>query len=183
MSDAAPDRFRARFETSQGPFVVEVDRAAAPLGADRFHELVTAGFYDGVRFFRVLKGFVAQFGIHGDPATNARWRQKTFPDDPVKASNARGTLTFATSGPDSRTTQLFVNLANNERLDGMGFAAFGKVVEGMEVVDALHGGYGEGAPRGDGPDQGRIQTEGNAYLEKDFPLLDHVMTATIEAAE
>ncbi len=179
MSQPAPDTFKTRFETSQGDFVVEAHRDWAPRGVDRFHELVTTGFFDEARFFRVLKGFVVQFGIHRDPVTAAKWRNSKIDDDPVNNPNGRGTLTFATSGPNSRTTQLFVNLGDNRRLDGMGFAAFGEVIEGLEVVDKLHGGYGEGAPSGNGPEQGRIQAEGNAYLEREFPKLDFVKTATI----
>ncbi|MGH7699737.1 MAG: peptidylprolyl isomerase [Gemmatimonadales bacterium] len=177
----AADTFRARFETSEGDFVIEVHRDWAPLGADRFHELVSSGYYDGARFFRVLPGFVAQFGIHGDPQVAAAWRERRIADDPVRESNARGTVTFATGGPDTRTTQVFINYADNGRLDAMGFAPFGRVVEGMDVVDRLHAGYGEGAPRGPGPDQSRIQAEGNAYLEREFPELDYVRRAAIEA--
>lgn len=179
MNRPAPDSFRVRFETSEGEFVVRVRREWAPHGADRFYNLVRHGFYDGVRFFRVLEGFVAQFGIHGDPEVAAAWRQATIPDDPVVASNERGTLSFATAGPDSRTTQLFINYRDNSQLDAMGFAPIGEVVEGMEVVDRLHAGYGEGAPRGEGPSQGRIQAEGNAYLEAAFPELDHVERAAV----
>lgn len=180
---SAPEVFRARFETSAGTFVVEARRVWAPRGVDRFHELVESGFYDGARFFRVIEGFVAQFGIAGDPEAHAEWRDRPIPDDPVVESNVRGTVTFASAGPDTRTTQLFVNLADNTALDDMGFAPIGEVVEGMDVVDALHAGYGEGAPRGRGPDQGRIVAEGNAYLEREFPDLDHVVTAGIVEAE
>jgi cyclophilin family peptidyl-prolyl cis-trans isomerase len=181
MSGTAPDSYKTRFETSVGEFVLEVDRAWAPIGADRFHALVSDGFYDDVRFFRVLDGFVAQFGVPGDPVVAAKWRDANIDDDPVKETNAKGTITFATSGPNSRTTQLFINLVDNGRLDGMGFSPFGKVVEGLDVVGKLYGGYGEGAPGGGGPDQGRLQREGNAYLEKDFPKLDYVKKATIVA--
>ena len=180
MSETAPDTYRARFQTTRGDFVLQVNRDWAPRGADRFHELVTQGHFDGVRFFRVLKGFVAQFGINGDPAVAAKWRDATFPDDPVKEGNSRGRITFATAGPDSRTTQVFINLADNASLDGMGFSAFGEVVEGMDVVDGLYGDYGEGAPSGRGPNQSRVQSEGNAYLERDFPKLDHVEKASVE---
>ncbi|MBI2899010.1 MAG: peptidylprolyl isomerase [Planctomycetes bacterium] len=175
----APDEFRAKFETSRGDFVVKVTRDRAPRGADRFYSLVKNGYYDGCRFFRVLSGFVAQFGIHGDPKISAAWRAAAIKDDPVKSSNKRGTICYATGGADTRTTQIFINFGDNSRLDGMGFAAFGEVVEGMEVVEALYSGYGEGAPRGRGPDQGRIQTEGNEYLEREFPKLDHVKTARV----
>jgi peptidyl-prolyl cis-trans isomerase A (cyclophilin A) len=175
----APDTYRVRFETTKGPFVVEVRRAWAPKGADRFYNLVRAGYYDDVAFFRVISGFMVQFGINGDPTVNAAWRQARISDDPVTQSNARGMVTFATSGPDSRTTQVFINFKDNSNLDGMGFAPFGKVVEGMSVVDSLHSGYGEGAPRGTGPDQGRTQAEGNVYLRSSFPRLDFVKTARL----
>lgn len=180
-NDAAPATFRARFETTAGDFVIEVQRDWAPLGADRFYNLVKSGYYDGVRFFRVISGFMAQFGIHGDPRVSAVWSERRIPDDPVRESNTRGLVSFATAGPNTRTTQLFINYANNRGLDGMGFAPFGRVVEGMEVVDRLFAAYGEGAPRGRGPDQGRIQAEGNAYLEREFPKLDSVTRATIVA--
>ncbi len=176
----APATYKARFTTSKGDFVVQVTRAWAPLGADRFYNLVKGGYYDGVRFFRIVSGFMAQFGIHGDPAVSAQWKDANIKDDPRTQSNKRGYVTFATSGPDSRTTQVFLNLVDNERLDGMGFSPFGQIVEGQEIVDKLFSGYGEGAPRGQGPAQGKIQAEGNAYLEKDFPNLDYVKTAKID---
>jgi peptidyl-prolyl cis-trans isomerase A (cyclophilin A) len=175
----APDVFQVRFATSKGDFVVEARRAWAPNGVDRFHELVTQGFYDEVRFFRVLSGFMAQFGIHGDPKVAAKWRDACIPDDPVTQNNTRGFVTFATAGPNTRTTQLFISFADNRPLDRQGFAPFAKVVSGMEVVDQLHAGYGEGAPSGKGPSQGRMQSEGNAYLKKDFAQLDYVKTARI----
>jgi peptidyl-prolyl cis-trans isomerase A (cyclophilin A) len=175
-----PASFRVQFETSKGNFVVQVDRAMAPNGADRIYRLVSEGFYDEVRFFRVMSGFMAQFGIHGDPAVNTRWRSQPIQDDPVNGSNTRGMVTFAMSSqPNSRTTQIFINLVDNVNLDGSGFAPFGRVVEGMEVVDQLYSGYGEGAPRGNGPAQGQAVSEGNAYLTRDFPLLDYVIRATI----
>ena len=178
-TERAPDRFRVRFETTRGPFVVEVTRAWAPRGADRFYNLVRAGYYDDVAFFRVIEGFMVQFGINGDPAVNAVWREARIPDDPVTQSNRRGMLTYAMAGPDTRTTQLFINFRNNESLDAQGFAPFGRVVEGLPVVDSLYSGYGEGAPRGMGPDQGRAQGEGNAYLRGSFPRLDFVKTARV----
>lgn len=182
MNQTAPETYRARFETSRGTFVVEVQRSLAPRGADRFYNLVANGFYDGVRFFRVIDGFMAQFGLHGDPRVTARWRSASIPDDPVRASNTRGMVTFAMTGqPNSRTTQVFINFADNAQLDGMGFAPFGQVIEGMDVVDQLYSGYGEGAPNGSGPSQARIQAEGNRYLETEFPRLDHVIRATIVA--
>jgi peptidyl-prolyl cis-trans isomerase A (cyclophilin A) len=175
----APPIYRARFLTTKGEFVVEVQRAWAPLGADRFYNLVSAGFYDGVKFFRAVKGFMVQFGIHGQPAVSKRWSDAVIPDDPVMEANLRGFVTFATSGRDSRTTQVFINLVDNKRLDASGFSPFGKVVSGMEVVDSLHMGYGEGPPNGPGPDQEWIETQGNAYLEREFPALDAVKSATI----
>jgi len=179
LGEAVPDSFRARFETTAGPFVIEVRRAWAPLGADRFYALVQSGFYDGGRFFRVISGFMVQFGINGDPRVSAAWRDRRIPDDPVRQSNVRGMVTFATAGPGTRTTQVFINFGNNARLDGMGFAPFGRVVEGMDVVDRLYASYGEGAPQGSGPAQDRIEGEGNAYLQRDFPKLDYVKRATI----
>ena len=176
----APATYRVEMSTSEGPVVIEVQRAWAPLGADRFYNLVRAGFYDGTRFFRVLPGFVVQFGLNGDPAVTAAWREQKFPDDSVRTSNRAGTVTFATSGRNSRTTQVFINLADNPRLDAMGFAPFGTVISGMDVLNKLHSGYGEGAPMGRGPSQDRIVAEGNAYLVKEFPLLDHVVKAEIK---
>ena len=180
MTRTAPDSFRVRFSTSEGEFIVQVHRDWAPHGADRFYNLVREGYYDGNRFFRVLDGFVAQWGIHGNPRVSAAWRDATIPPDSVRASNTRGRITFAMGrSPDTRTTQVFVNYTDNTRLDEMGFAPFGEVVEGMDVVEALHSGYGEGAPSGQGPRQDRIQTEGNAYLEAEFPRLDSIRTAEI----
>ena len=150
-----------------------------PNGADRFYNLVKNGFFDNTRFFRVIEGFMVQFGINGDPKLSPAWRSARIPDDTVKQSNKRGNITFATSGPNSRTTQVFINFGDNARLDGMGFASFGQVSTGMNVVDQLYSDYGEGAPSGRGPNQGRIQGEGNAYLTKDFPNLDFVRKATI----
>jgi len=178
-TEQAPDRFRVRFETTKGPFVVEVTRAWAPRGADRFYGLVKAGYYDDVAFFRVIPGFMVQFGIHGDPRVNEAWRAARIPDDPVAQSNKRGMVTYAMAGPDTRTTQLFVNFKDNAFLDPQGFPPFGRVVEGMAVVDSLYSGYGEGAPQGMGPDQGRVQQEGNAYLRASFPRLDYVKTARL----
>ena len=176
----APDSFRARFATTKGDFVIAVHRAWAPLGADRFYNLVRSGYYDGVRFFRVLPGFMAQFGIHGDTAVTTAWRERRIADDPVRRTNLRGMVTFATAGPGTRTTQIFINYGNNDRLDAMGFAPFGQVVEGMEVVDKLYGDYGEGGGRGRGPDQFRLNVEGEKYLARQFPKLDKINKATIE---
>jgi peptidyl-prolyl cis-trans isomerase A (cyclophilin A) len=180
LTAKAPEVFNVRFDTSKGVFVIEVHREWSPNGADRFFNLVSNGYYDDVRFFRVIAGFMAQFGINGDPAVNRAWQRARIIDDPVKQSNKRGMVSFAMSGPDSRTTQLFINYNDeNYRLDASGFSPFGKVVEGMEVVDALFAGYGEGAPRGGGPAQDRVQGEGNTYLNKDYPQLDFVKTARV----
>ena len=180
LTEQAPATYKAKFETSKGAFVIQVTRTWAPAGADRFYNLVKNGYFDDVRFFRVIAGFMVQFGINGDPALNAKWRSARIPDDRVAQHNTRGMITFATSGPNARTTQVFINFADNSNLDGMGFAPFGRIVSGMDVVDKLYAGYGEGAPSGAGPDQNRIQTEGNAYLTKSFAKLDYVKKATIE---
>jgi peptidyl-prolyl cis-trans isomerase A (cyclophilin A) len=172
MQTPPPDSFRVTFQTSRGPFVVLVMRAWAPFGADRFHELVQAHFFDGDRFFRVIPGFVAQFGINDKPSVNAQWDDKHIPDDSVTHTNARGTLVFATEGPRGRSHQLFVNLANNARLDQQGFAPIGRVVQGMDVVDSLYSDYG------DDPRQQMIQSLGNSYLTRMFPKLDYIKTAT-----
>jgi peptidyl-prolyl cis-trans isomerase A (cyclophilin A) len=169
----APDSFRVAFETTRGNFVVDVIRAWSPRGVDRFHELVNAGYFTDVAFFRVLPGFVAQFGMHGDPAVNRQWSDRTIADDPVRQSNTRGTLVFATRGPNTRTNQFFVNYSDNARLDGMGFSPFGRVVEGMSVVDSIYSRYGET------PDQSRIADDGNAYLKREFPRLDYIKSARI----
>jgi peptidyl-prolyl cis-trans isomerase A (cyclophilin A) len=169
----APDQFKVAFTCSNGQFLVEVHKDWAPLGVQRFYELVKSGYFDEARFFRVVPGFVVQFGMAADPAVGAKWFGSDIKDDPVKETNAPGTITFATSGPNSRTTQLFINLGNNARLDGMGFAPFGKVIEGMEVVKAITSQYGEK------PDQGRIRQQGNAYLKADFPNLDYIERARV----
>jgi peptidyl-prolyl cis-trans isomerase A (cyclophilin A) len=179
LTEKAPDTFKAQFDTTKGKFTVEVTRSLAPNGADRFYNLVRSGFFKDAEFFRVIPGFMCQFGIHGDPKVAAAWRAASIPDDPVKGSNTRGTITFATAGPNTRTTQLFINFSDNTRLDSMGFSPFGKVVEGMDVVDKINGEYGEGAPSGRGPDQSMIQMRGNEYLKKDFPNLDYIKSATI----
>lgn len=175
----APENFKVKFVTTKGDFVLEVTRAWSPLGADRFYSLVKAGFFSDIAFFRVIGGFMAQFGIHGDPAVSAAWREASIQDDPVKQSNAKGYISYAMAGPNTRTTQFFINYGDNARLDGMGFSPFGKVVEGMNVVDSLYSGYGEGAPSGMGPNQGRIQMQGNAYLKADFPNLDYIKSAQL----
>ena len=179
LGRAAPDSFVVAFVTSRGAFDVLVRRRWAPRGADRMHYLASNRYFDGVRFFRVVPGFMAQFGLHGDSSVSAAWRARRIPDDSVRASNHRGMLTFAMAGPNTRTTQLFINYRDNARLDVMGFAPVGQVVSGMTVVDSLYGAYGDGAPRGTGPEQGRIGREGNAYLRASFPLLDSVVTARV----
>lgn len=179
LTEKAPETFRALFDTTKGKFTVEVTRSLAPNGADRFYNLVKSGYFTDVAFFRVVPGFMCQFGIHGDPAVSAKWRDANIPDDPVKGSNTRGTITFATAGPNTRTTQLFINFGNNTGLDGQGFSPFGKVTEGMDVVDKINSEYGENAP----DVQGRIQNEGNAYLKKAFPNLDYIKSATIVPAD
>jgi peptidyl-prolyl cis-trans isomerase A (cyclophilin A) len=172
-NETAPATFRVNMDTSKGPVVIEVTRADAPLGADRFYNLVKAKYFDGARFFRVIPGFMAQFGLAADPALSKTW-DVPIQDDPVKASNIRGAVTFAAaSAPNSRSTQLFINYADNSRLDASRFAPFGKVVSGMENVDQIYSGDAEN------PDQGRIEAEGNAYLEKAFPHLDFIKTARI----
>ncbi len=180
LNEQAPPVYKAKFDTSKGIFVIEVHRDWSPNGADRFYNLVKGGFYNDARFFRVIDGFMVQFGISGNPDLSAVWREARIPDDAVKQSNTRGMVSFATAGPGTRTTQVFVNFGDNSPLDGQGFSPFGQVVSGMDVVDAFFKGYGEGAPRGRGPDQGRVQNEGNAYLITDFPKLDYVKKATIE---
>jgi len=182
LTEKAPETFKAQFDTTKGKFTIEVTRSLSPNGADRFYNLVRSGYFKDVAFFRVVPGFMCQFGIHGDPNVSAKWRAAAIADDPVKGSNTRGTITFATAGPNTRTTQLFINFGNNINLDGMGFSSFGKVTEGMDVVDKINGEYGDGPPYGSGPNQGRVQGEGNAYLKKDFPNLDYIKSATIVPA-
>jgi peptidyl-prolyl cis-trans isomerase A (cyclophilin A) len=180
LNETAPAKFQAKFETSKGDFVIEVTRDWSPLGADRFYNLVKNGFYSNCRFFRNIAGFMVQFGINGDPKLSAVWRNANIKDDPVKQSNVKGYISYAMAGPNTRTTQVFINFSDrNAQLDKSGFSPFGKVVKGMDVVESLYNGYGEGAPSGNGPDQGKIQMEGNAYLEKSFPKLDFVKAATI----
>ena len=182
LKDKAPETYQVKFETSKGDFTVSVTRAWAPLGADRFYDLAKHHFFDNESFFRVLKGFVAQFGISAYPPVNAVWEKATIKDDPVTESNKKYFLTFATAGPNTRTTQLFINLADNPRLDTMGFAPFGQVTDGMNVVDTLYADYGEGAPGGSGPNQDEIQKQGKPYLDKNFPKLDYIKTTTLTPA-
>jgi len=178
-TEKAPATFKVKFATTKGDFTIEVTRAWAPLGADRFYNLVKAGFFTDVTFFRVIEGFMVQFGIHGDPAVATAWRGARIKDDPVVESNKKGYLSYAMAGPDTRTTQLFINFGNNARLDDSGFSPFGKVTEGMSVVESIYSGYGEGAPSGAGPDQGRLQMQGNKYLRADFPKMDYIKSAEL----
>jgi cyclophilin family peptidyl-prolyl cis-trans isomerase len=172
----APDSFRVRVETTKGVFVLSIHRALAPLGVDRFHQLVQAGFFDDSRFSRVVPGFIAQFGIPGDPTTSVRWPAPSFPDDSVRTSNVRGAIAFAMTGPNTRTHQLFISLVDNSRLDAQGFSPLGRVVEGMDVVDRLYGGYGETSGGGmRAGRQQRVLAEGNRYLDSSFPLLDRLL--------
>jgi len=179
LSQPAPDSFTVLFETSKGRFTVQAHRAWAPLGVDRFYFLTKNEYWDGVRFFRVLPNFVVQFGIHGDPKISEAWKGRTIADEPVKQSNQAGFLTYAMGGPNTRTTQIFINKRDNSRLDSIGFAPIGKVIDGMHVVEQLYAGYGEGSPRGGGPDQERMRLQGNSYLERQYPKLDSIVKARI----
>ena len=178
--ESAPDQFNVRLDTTKGQFMIEVHRDWAPQGADRFYNLVRIGYFKDIAFFRVIQNFMAQFGIHGDPKVNEVWRNANILDDPVVQSNLRGYLSFANTGlPNSRSVQLFINFVNNSRLDASRFSPFGRVVAGMDVVDSLYNGYGEGFPRGRGPDQRQVQARGNAYLKSSFPELDYILSAEI----
>jgi peptidyl-prolyl cis-trans isomerase A (cyclophilin A) len=179
LTAKAPATYEVKFTTTKGDFVISVTRAWAPLGADRFYNLVRHHFYDNTHFFRVLKGFVVQWGISPYPPVSAAWEHAPIKDDPVVESNLRGYITYAMGGPNTRTTQVFINLVDNKRLDGMGFSAFGQVTEGMDVVEELYAGYGEGAPTGQGPDQDKIQKLGKPYLDKGFDKLDWIKTTTL----
>jgi peptidyl-prolyl cis-trans isomerase A (cyclophilin A) len=178
VNETAPETYRVLFSTNKGDFTIQVNRDWAPRGADRFYNLVKNGFYDDVRFFRVIRE-PSPFGISGDPAVSAKWANANLEDDPVKQSNTRGRISFATAGPNTRTTQVFINYGDNSRLDARGFSPFGEVISGMEVVDRLYADYGEGAPDGRGPDQERIEKEGAPYLTQGWPMLDFVKTARI----
>ena len=179
-SKRAPDVYRVRIDSSEGRFVLEVNRALAPRGADRFYHLVETGFYDDSRFFRVIAGRFAQFGIPGDPAIAGIWRNQSFPGDPVRVSNIRGTFAYAMTGPDARTTQIYINTSDQRQQDGQGFAPLGNVVEGMDVVDKLYSGYGERSGSGmRAGRQGKLFEEGNAYLDHEFPLLGKLIRARI----
>lgn len=176
----APAAYTVKLETTKGDLLIDVTTAWAPKGAQRFYNLVKAGYYDDTAFFRAIQGFMAQIGLHGDPEINEIWSKARIQDDPVKESNKRGHVTFATAGPNTRTTQFFINFGDNVQLDGMGFAPFGTVrEESLKVLDALNTEYGEGAPRGRGPSQGRIHAEGNAYLKAEFPNLDYIKKASV----
>jgi peptidyl-prolyl cis-trans isomerase A (cyclophilin A) len=179
-NEPPPEVFRVNLATSKGPVEIEVRRDWAPRGADHFYALVKTGFYDGNRFFRVVRNFVVQFGISGDPQLNRLWANTNLPDDPVKQSNLKGTLSYAHLGPNSRSTQLFINLKDNKALDKQGFAPIGKVISGMDTVERFYSSYGEMAPRGQGPDPSQIEIQGNAYLENHFARLDYIHTATIQ---
>lgn len=168
-----PDSFNVKFTTTKGEFVARVRRSWSPKGADRLYYLFNTHYYDGVVFYRVVPGFMAQFGFNPDPTISAAWFNRTIPDEPVKVSNSRGTLSFAARGPNTRTTQLFINFGNNAQLDGMRFAPLASIVSGMAVVDSIYKGYGEA------PDQGMITKDGNAYLKKAFPKLDAIVTARV----
>ncbi len=177
----SPNVYRVKIDSTKGSFILEVTRALAPLGADRFYHLVESGFYNDSRFYRVITGRFAQFGIAGDPKIAQIWRSESFPDDPVRATNTRGTFAFAMTGPNARTTQIYINVTDQPRQDADGFAPFGKVVEGMDVVDKLYSGYGETSGGGmRGGKQGKLFEEGNAYLDRQFPLLDKLLRARTE---
>jgi peptidyl-prolyl cis-trans isomerase A (cyclophilin A) len=179
LNERAPDRYRARFETSQGAFVIAVEREWAPLAADRFYNLVKNGFYNDSRFFRVLSGFMVQWGLHADPSVQSAWRTANLKDEPAKKSNTKGFVSFTReSSPNSSYTMIFINYKDNSYLDADGFAPFGEVVSGMDVAERLYSGYG----RQNVPDQRRILRDGNAYLLAEYPMLDYVKTATIEAS-
>lgn len=180
IPETAPDVFKVDLDTSKGPIVLEVHRDWAPIGVDHFYTLVKLGFYDGDRFFRYVRGFIVQFGINGDPKTNRLWANSDLRDDPVKKHNVRGTVVYATAGPNTRSTQLFINLANNLPLDKDGFAPFATVVKGMDIVGSLYSAYGEMPPRGEGPDPSKIEVQGNDYLLNHFPRLDYIKKATVE---
>lgn len=180
LQERAPERFDVRLETSQGPVLLAVQRDLAPYGADRFYTLVRHGFYDGQRFFRVRAGYIAQFGLNGDPAIIAAWKHRTMPDDPVRETNARGTMAYAMTGPDTRTTQIYINLVDNPKLDAQGFAPFARVTSGMDAILRLYSGYGESAGGGvRAGKQGLIEAGGNAYLARNFPRLDYIKRAVI----
>lgn len=180
FDERAPDEYRVTLETTEGDVVIQVHRDWAPLGADRFYNLATAGFYDDSRIYRVVPGFMAQFGLNADPYVNQAWKDEYLVDDPVVESNIRGRVAFAKGGVHSRTTEVFISYKDNSALDEEGFAPFGEVVEGMEVADAFYADYGDGPPRGDGPYQAMAQARGNAYLDEEFPELTRIVDVTVE---
>lgn len=181
LKKAAPETFQVEFETSKGVFIVEAHRSWSPHGVDRFYYLVQNRFFEQVRFYRVINNFMVQFGAHGDPEVAGVWDVMNFPDDPVTQKNLRGYLTYAKRGvPNSRTTQFFINYGDNLRLDSDGFSPIGQVIQGMDVVDQLYSGYGEGPPSGTGPNQGQLKMEGNSYLKSQFPNLDYIIKAKIK---
>ncbi|MCA9016105.1 MAG: peptidylprolyl isomerase, partial [Planctomycetaceae bacterium] len=183
-STTSADDYQVLLKTTKGDVLLQVHPEWSPKGAARFKELVELGFYDNCAFFRVIGGFMAQVGINGDPTLHAKWRDNNIMDDPVVESNKRGYVSFAKTGaPNSRSTQFFINFGDNSNLDGMGFSPFAQVISGMDVVDSLYNGYGEGAPRGGGPDQQRVVGEGNPYLKQEFPMLDYIVKATIVGQE
>jgi peptidyl-prolyl cis-trans isomerase A (cyclophilin A) len=179
-NEKTPGVFNVKLDTSKGTVVIEAHRDWAPAGVDHFYSLVKTGYYDGNRFFRVVRNFVVQFGVSGDVGSNRLWSSAYLPDDPVKQSNVRGAVTYAKDGPHSRSTQLFINLKDNKTLDKQGFAPIGKVVSGMDVVERFYGAYGEMPPRGQGPDPSRIANEGNDYLDARFPRLDYINKAVVQ---
>ena len=178
-TEKAPDMYRVKMETTAGNFIIEVHREWAPLGADRFFNLVKVGYFDDIAFFRVLTGFMAQAGFHGNPAVSKVWLNSLIKDDPVSQSNSAGTVSFAMRGPNTRSAQIFVNYGDNSYLDESGFSPFGKVIDGFESVEALYSGYGEGEPNGKGPGQGKLFRLGNDYLKAEFPDLDYITRASI----
>jgi peptidyl-prolyl cis-trans isomerase A (cyclophilin A) len=184
LTERAPDKFQVKFDTTKGEFILDVTRAWAPNGADRFYNLVKNGYFDDCGFFRVVKDFMVQFGVSGDRMVSRALMNANIKDDPVKQSNKRGYITYAMGGPNTRTTQVFISYIDNSRLDSMGFAPFGKVTKGMEVVDSIYSGYGDMPSQGGkGPDPTQIIIQGNAYLHKAFPKLDYIKTATIVEAK
>ena len=178
-TEKAPDVYRVKMETTAGDLIIEVHREWAPLGADRFYNLVKIGYFNDVAFFRVLAGFMAQAGFHGNPAVSQVWLNARIKDDPVTQTNSPGMVTFATGGPNTRSAQIFINYGDNSYLDNSGFAPFGKVVEGFESVNEFYSGYGEGEPNGKGPAQGKVYSLGNDYLQAEFPELDYITRASI----
>lgn len=182
FTETAPETYRVRMETSEGAIVILVHRTWAPNGADRFYNLTKNGYYDDTRFYRVIPDFMAQFGLNKDPFVNAAWRATAIPDDPVVQSNTRGRVTFAMGGPNTRTTQAFINFKDNAYLDESGFAPFGEVVEGMDVVDKIYSGYGDTQPKGKGPDYAQAFNQGTPYLDANFPQLTKILNTTVEAA-